>query len=267
MLIVLEGCDGTGKSTLSNDLSRILKEYSTVTQLHRGVPIKHVLDEYELALYDYAPHNDTSIVCDRWHIGPDVYGPIKRNDNGLDPVIRWHINSFLLGKGALLVYTEMPIKPLIERMINRGEDYLHIDEVESVITLYAKAVDKSPLHKVLSLTGIHDTHKIIQSASSVATWASQSGSIKSYVGPRRPQELYVGNSSTPIAFMPYEGTQAYDIVSKYGLHNQNTSGFCNSTEDISRVWDRLYNPIIFALDAEAVESCKKYNVPYKRIEG
>ena len=237
MLIIIEGVDGSGKTTFANSICEVVNTEHPATYLHRGVPEQHVLDEYELPLFDYVPFDNKTIVCDRWHIGPDVYGPIKRNDDGLDPVIRWHINAFLASKGALVIYTEMPIEGLLERLRSRGEDYLHESEVASVIEKYHDAISMIPLPIWLSTTGVHSIIDAITCARTAEASANQSGWIRSYVGPRRPQVLYVVEPTTPIACMPYEGTEAYQIVDKYALQSEEIAGFVNADEDCNLIYD------------------------------
>ena len=260
MLIIIEGVDGSGKSTLAQELAALLD--GDVEILHRGVPTSHILDEYETPLLDYVPGTGKHIICDRWHIGPDVYGPIKRNDGGLDAAVRNHMNAYLLGKGAILVYTEMPIEPLLARMRSRGEDYLKEDEVEDVIALYRQVISKSPLPTIESKTGVHDAEKIIACAKLYEEAASLSGSFKSYAGARKVQYLLVGNSITPIAFMPYEGTESHDIVTKYGSNSRIVRvGYVDSKEDLYSVWDAVNNPFVLAIGEDVLSLCKKANIP------
>jgi len=266
MLIVIEGVDGSGKSTLASDLSEIIGYENKVTSLHRGVPIDHMLVEYETALMPYYPMTGDSVICDRWHIGPDVYGPIKRGDQGLDPVIKWHIENYLAAKGALIVYTEMALDGLLDRLNTRGEDYLSLDEVGPVVDLYREVIEKTTLPVYKSTTGIHSALDVIARARREEEGARQSGAIHSYVGPRRPQELYVGDSSTEVAYMPFEGSEAYEIVNKYGVNNNFRAGFVNCTEDMARVWDALYNPLVIAIDGYGIEECMRAHIPFTTLE-
>ena len=266
MLIIIEGVDCSGKSTLTQQLADTIAVTRDVTQFHRGVPAEHVLREYEDPLYDYCPGTNSSVVCDRWQIGPDVYGPVKRGDSGLDPVIRWHIDNWLIAKGAMLVYTEMPLAPLLERMRSRGEDYLKEDEVETIINYYRDAIKKVALATVVSLTGVHDALNIISKAMQVEQGSLQSGSIKSYVGLRRPTEVFVGESPTGIAFQPYEGTHSYDIIYKYGYASTYAAGFMDVSDITNASWDALYNPLVYALDDAALHACQIANVPAQPVK-
>jgi thymidylate kinase len=265
VLCIIEGCDGAGKTKLANDLVKEIGPEVT-TLLHRGVPISHILDEYELPLYDYIPFEGKSIVCDRWHVGADVYGPLKRNVE-IDPVIMWHINAYLLAKGAYLAYTEAPLDLLLARLRHRGETYITEDDIPKIIDLYHQVISTTPLPMQASLDGYHDEKAIMFMAQAAEVGARQCGVYKSYVGPRRPVNLYVGTSETPIAFMPYEGTRAHAIIGRFGLDSKEfPAGFIDCNERLDRAWDSLYNPFVFTLDKLAAESCTLHNVPAERVE-
>jgi hypothetical protein len=262
MLILIEGCDGTGKTTLANHLVTHLGGPEKAEIIHRGVPTSHLLDEYELPLFDYVPFESKSIICDRWHIGADVYGPLKRHDGGIDPVIYWHMDSYFKAKGALLVYTEMPLVEPAARVVDRGDDYIDPLEIPAIITKYREAITRTTLPVFGSTTGFHDAAPIALLGSSSEISAEQTGWFKSYVGPRRPTKLYIGASETAIAFMPYEGTKEYGIIKEFGLDNTVAAGFIDCREDLPRAWDALYNPFVVSLDEEADLACHTANIPF-----
>lgn len=264
MLIFLEGADGTGKTTLANELLEFLGGPEHAEILHRGVPVSHILDEYELPLYNYHTFETKSIICDRWHIGADVYGPLKRNDGGIDPVIGWHMDSFFKAKGAYLVYTEMPLTELAARVIERGDDYIDPIEIPAIIARYREAISMTTLPLYGSTTGFHNAEAVAILASSMEIGAAQIGMFKSYVGPRRPVKLYVGKSPTPIAFMPYENTPSYDIIKTLGALNPVHAGFIDCREDLARAWDALYNPFVIALDEDADAACHSAQIPFNK---
>lgn len=266
MLIIIEGVDGSGKSTLADHLEDIISTEHEVEKLHRGIPENHALIEYETPLIDYVPGSEKTFVLDRWHIGADVYGPIKRNDDGLGSVVRWHITQFLAAKGAFVVYTEMQIEPLLQRLRTRGEDYLSLHEVEVVIETYRNVIGRTPLPKMLSLNGVHSALAAISDASQAQKAALNSGQFRSYIGPRRPHNLVVGSSETEIAFMPFEGTHAYDVISSiiettgYSLD----IGVIDCKEDLARAWDALYNPWVTVLDDESADACSDAHIPFSK---
>jgi hypothetical protein len=82
-MIVIEGPDGAGKTTLAKQLAADLKlEYH-----HEGPPPKDIspLDHYGRVLEDFR-RNKTDVVIDRFAYGERVYGPILRGKDNLGHV-------------------------------------------------------------------------------------------------------------------------------------------------------------------------------------
>src|SRR5690348_14510865 len=104
MLIILEGPDGAGKTTLANEIIRFftglsLHRHEPIELLHKGPCISHPLDEYELPLINYRP-GAKHIVCDRWHLGEAIYPAILKRNTKWDVAIDRHIELFLRSRGA-----------------------------------------------------------------------------------------------------------------------------------------------------------------------
>jgi thymidylate kinase len=270
VLIIIEGIDCSGKTTLANAIAEIIQDRTNhdVEILHRGIPKEHPLDEYEIPLVDYDPNGTHSIICDRWHVGADIYGPIMRNDDGLDSVQRWHMNRFLSAKGALLVYTEAPFDVLTERMSQRGEDYIKSEQIREIVDLYQVVLKElyAEFTVFWSPDGEHDARGIAALGSLQELWANGSGSIHSYVGHPRPERVFVGKSPTAIAFMPYEGTPSYELVKMCMNEEPITVGLLDVEDLTTDTWGILGDPILVALDEHTTEWCDNKDIPYVWIE-
>lgn len=85
MIVVLEGPDGSGKTTLA----RALQEKYGLDYRHEGPPPpeEDVLRRYMKILYDAMMLNVVSrgIVLDRFALGERVYGPVVRGSDALGP--------------------------------------------------------------------------------------------------------------------------------------------------------------------------------------
>ena len=121
MLLITEGIDGTGKTTLSEYLSNQLKlRYNKENKPEKeGFP--YYLSK-SLKLKDYS-------ITDRFHIGEAVYPKVK--NDGRKPLEVWQqqmIERVLLSRGAMIIYC-CSSKEQIEKVYKeRGENYVTIDE-------------------------------------------------------------------------------------------------------------------------------------------
>lgn len=120
MLIIVEGPDGTGKTTLANRLRDHLgKRVAKV--IHRGPPTTDsLLTEYALPLTDYVPGAGRHVICDRWHLGELVYPKLVNRPSLATSVTYHYLELFLASRGALLVYLEVDPEETARRIIERG---------------------------------------------------------------------------------------------------------------------------------------------------
>lgn len=104
MIIVLEGCDGTGKTTLAKAL--VGRGFEVV---HNGPPPKRgsLFEHYTRQLRRVRRGQD--VVFDRLHLGELVYGPVMREGSRLTWPEAWLLNRLLFGMGGLLVKCQAPL--------------------------------------------------------------------------------------------------------------------------------------------------------------
>jgi thymidylate kinase len=140
MIVVLEGPDGAGKSTAAEMLRVAAEEqgYST-SCLHRGPPKFHPLVEYEVGL-GYIEQDYDVIICDRWHWGELVYGPIYRGESKLGTAGFRHVEMFLAARRALTVLMLPPLELLQSRVSERGDDYINHEHLPLLRQRYVDLV-------------------------------------------------------------------------------------------------------------------------------
>jgi len=137
MLIILEGVDGAGKSTLASAIVEKIQKLhpeDTVEYLHASQIKGTVYEEYVEPLNDYSPGSGRHIVIDRWHVGERIYGPLYRDSSAFDAAtgsFAW-IELFLASKGARLWNVTQELDVLQKRLADRGEDFLEDRHVEYV---------------------------------------------------------------------------------------------------------------------------------------
>ena len=120
MILILEGPDGSGKTTLA-------------TRLHAttGYPIYHrskpendedkanMMEQHKA---DFKKHKN--VIVDRCWYSEIVYGNIMRDGSVIDYPEMYDLERLALSKGALLIYCTGDPAAMYKRATARGEDYI-----------------------------------------------------------------------------------------------------------------------------------------------
>lgn len=139
-IIIIEGCDGTGKSTLARALAKLLGwRYH-----HEGKPTQPAFEYY----MNLANTLEGNVVMDRAHLGELVYPRVKPQE-GRPGLMLWEqhaIERVLTARGALLVHAQASPEWILNVFRERGEEYMTENEVEPVSRLFRHAVGQTVLH-------------------------------------------------------------------------------------------------------------------------
>jgi len=130
MIINVSGCDGSGKTTLINNL--ISKFTSKVTTVHFSNPKDYndAKNQYYTFLEQH-PQNSELILCDRFHEGEWVYAPIYRNYIG--DYLEDFEERIITKHNYLLVFLYADLKDIIYRTGIRGEDFVKKEHFQQVL--------------------------------------------------------------------------------------------------------------------------------------
>jgi thymidylate kinase len=132
VLVVLEGSDNTGKTTLAQELEKRGFRY-----VHNGPPASEgMFEEYARQIEAVQP--DENVVFDRLHLGELVYGPVMRGRSRLSLAEARLLNRLIFARGGLLVYCSAPPDEIIASWRARqAQEYLQsTEQVEQVIKTY-----------------------------------------------------------------------------------------------------------------------------------
>ena len=280
MLIIIEGPDQVGKTTLAGRLAATLQtssghERDVVEVLHCGPPMKHPLDEYERPLWDYRSGTGEHVICDRWHLGERVYPAVLGRPTEMDNASWYHIELFLRSRGALLVpmfgdpdVLSFRIEPMQHWPDDAAFENWQVRHRWEVKRLFDEYVRVSLLpHFPIPGTGVHGTQPpalepIIAAARLAEDLAKATSGYETYIGSGTPRALLLGerrgNSKGPQegpAFGPYPGTSGRwllnalatrpDLVREVGLANA-----CEEP-DLFELWKQLGSPPVVTLGREA----------------
>jgi len=160
MLVIIEGVDGTGKSTLIDSLKRSFSR--TVYVFNFSYPkCWEMFQEAAMARGEYygavkifkvmfEKDPDAVIICDRFHLGEFTYGPVKRN------YPEWLAEEVLkvedeilkeIGRDNVrLIITGVSKPEVAMKRSNRTGEYLKdLKEYTEVNLRYSLAADKTKL--------------------------------------------------------------------------------------------------------------------------
>lgn len=131
MIIIIEGPDGSGKTTLAENLSK----QTGYPVVHRSQPKSE--EEKRQMYQSYVDIIDTgkNVIFDRCWYSEMVYGPVMRDASVITYPAMYAIEQKLAKHGALIIYCTDKPKTLWRRATSRGEDYiLDYDTFELICT-------------------------------------------------------------------------------------------------------------------------------------
>lgn len=150
MLFIIEGPDGTGKSTLAHTIKKTIRAQfpnDFVFVHHKGSPKNdNAISEYKDPLIAYAPDNNEHIICDRWHLGELVYPEMFNRPSIMTPDQFAEIESFLTMCGALVIYVgRMNHADHAEQLMDRDDMDVNPDMLPSLRQLFDSAMEATQL--------------------------------------------------------------------------------------------------------------------------
>lgn len=250
MLVILEGPDGAGKSTLAAQLAEEISRRDGVKPdlMHARPPTRHPLDEYETPLFGYRPGTQRHIICDRWHWGEGIYPLVLRRKTQYDRAVRRHVELFLRSRGALVVYLSEPVSLLRERISVRGDDLVLPQHISRLALEYQQVARTSLLPVIWrSQHGPHNVEltdyvypnvsveQIVDTAIEYERMCTKLNWFVTYVGPPRPNYLVLGerrnergSTVDSPAFGPYPATSGHYLLSH--MTNVRSVGLANACD-------------------------------------
>lgn len=284
MLIVVEGVDGAGKSTFCRRLDDALCDASGGFDggviRHKGPLERHPLEEYVLDLDDYVPGASESVICDRWHLGERIYGPLYRGKSQLDLARQRYVEMYLRSRGALLVHVTADTVTLGVRLYQRGEDFLKASDVAYVRDAYERLATRSRTVATLTV-GQSDLsadggglQQVLTLAGALEREAAALNGLQGrFLGSPVPEVLLVGEETSPThlrgarpmykaPFVPYANTSGWYLLANLPEALVRRVAVVNAKEvDLLQAWRDLRYPTVVCLGREALAAAQAVGLP------
>ena len=288
MLIVLEGPDGVGKSTLArqlHDVIQLVDPRSTVVSMHKGPPTSHPLDEYLLPLLNYRPGTNVHYVLDRWHWGEFVYPQLLGRKTQLDAASWWYLNQYVRRLGGVVVLCHASTESVIAEHTARGET-MHAADHEVATKLFVEASHQAAVAQLTHRWETDDRYtnvrEIVRVAQLWESYVTPLAHYVTYVGAVRPRYLLLGDVRHGVdrieqiisrtdrrpAFMPYNATSGQWLLNALtrstDLRASTAIANARDVDDVFQLWRDLGKPKIATLGKQAHSELQPYNLPHGR---
>ncbi|MEV6398497.1 hypothetical protein AB0M39_27600 [Streptomyces sp. NPDC051907] len=129
--LVLEGCDGVGKSTLGERLST-----------HHGFTMVHsprTPDHLDLASrYRDILAEDGKILFDRCFISELVYGPLHRGRSRINWSQAIDLTESVIKRSGVLVHLTAPPAVIHQRLLSRDGEAVDLEEISELVAAYER---------------------------------------------------------------------------------------------------------------------------------
>jgi thymidylate kinase len=174
MLVIIEGADKTGKTTLAKAIAGELGyEY-----VHFSTPKGPPADEY----IDFLLALKRPTVCDRFHLGELVYGPLLRGKPGLTPLQLATIERVMRLQPTVVIHAVTDMKLANDRLVHSTEhEVVNTEQNKAAARLFAEVVPNTNAGPVLRYNGVSqdDIRSVI---AEIRKLEVATGSLPAYTG-------------------------------------------------------------------------------------
>jgi len=268
-VLIIEGPDGAGKTTLCNYLVKKGFRY-----FHEGPPpAEGDMIEYYAAKLWKAMHSRSPVVFDRFHLGEMIYGPIARNNDRVGYYGMRMFRRVFRSQAVRCVIAAPPWEICYQnwkKKFEAGDDYLR-----------SASKFKDCYHRFMGLSAYHHTFDYTQI--SIENWYLnyfKSGDMNKEtfpawaIGCPSARFLIIGErtngTETDFPFFNSKNSSRFlnEALWEAGYHEDelmftNTFSRKGNARDIRQVSDRLRGvTVALAFGESAQEACRKADIPF-----
>jgi cytidylate kinase len=141
LLILIEGADNTGKTTLASTLAHA----ASLDYVHQGPPYNTHTVLHHLKFVGRLLEAGTGIVMDRGHWSDLAYGPKYHPENWLGEDGFRLVDDAYRQLGGVAIHAEIPLDDIRRLHADLEEDYLEMDDIERLVSVMRVACFKSEM--------------------------------------------------------------------------------------------------------------------------
>lgn len=263
-IIVIEGADGTGKTTLAGVLEKRGFEYR-----HQGPPLNGV-NLFQHYADELLSCRGKKVVMDRLHVGELIYGPVMRGKSLITVEELRLLNRLLFGLGGKVIFCDTD-DAVIERnwLRRRGQEYLDdADKLYEVMFQYRRLFDQE-------FTA--DDHHVYDYRTSVVnklleSMTEPSSLPEGVIGHPRNRFLFIGEKANGLPDLPFftmDNSSGYlnkclwaAGYKEHELAFTNAGSFRGIPRELYPIWDQNRQQVVVTLGKVAHEACVNQAVPH-----
>ncbi len=162
IIIIVEGCDLAGKSTIVNALSKKMPGIVMKITARPNSKDKHEIHKlktYYYSVLDYINrfYQSKVVILDRFFPSEMVYSKVKRGYEAFADLEYKEMEKVLGHRNHILIYCDPGKETILNRLRSRGDDYINETDIEHLLKRYEFFMKRTSL-KVLRL----DTNKTVE---------------------------------------------------------------------------------------------------------
>jgi thymidylate kinase len=133
-MIVIDGCDGSGKSTLVE----YIKKNSAIQLIKPFYP-----KQDQLSYYLHSPAQYASYYLERYYTSELVYPQFKEGRDQMQPWHHYLIEAGLMPFAPVILYVRPDKETILNNLRVRGDDYVHLEEVDQMLHFYDDVMENT----------------------------------------------------------------------------------------------------------------------------
>lgn len=253
MIIILEGSDKVGKSTLARTLCQKYDACSYHFSAPKGDPYK----EY-MGFLDQADPSK-NYVLDRFHVGELVYGELYRGKSKLSLDQLWYLDLRLMSHHAVLVHCSTDAEMVKRKFIEDREETSKSEDIQVILESFKNKVNLSLLKKFnydwQDKTCLPALEKLLDYVVQEPRLSKEE--LKSYIGIPEPKMLFLGDTRNERmkdkgVFESRSGKFLVKCIERIGGFSNQAVGITNSDLLTKEFYEKLGKPKIVCLGKKSL---------------